>query len=40
MGKDGIEFIALLSKDNMMFLKKVWVEEERDEKIKPGYFPF
>lgn len=36
----NIEFIALLSQDNMKFLQKVWVEEEKTEKIKPGYFPF
>lgn len=39
MGEDRIEFIALLSQNNMMLLQNFeW--KKRDEKIKAGYFPF
>lgn len=38
MGEDKIEFIALLSQDNMKFLQKVWVEEEKDKKNKTRLF--
>lgn len=39
MSEDKIELIALLSQDNMKFLQKVWVEEEKDEKKNQAIFP-
>lgn len=36
MGKDKIELIAFSSQESMVFLPKVWMEVQRDEKIKPS----